>query len=112
MAREYKDMNPEERAAGFVSYFQMCMLDESEHGRHWRWPLGRDTAKEWLRLIRAESVSQAEVSALLAIVFRYRHEGSGWYDLAGQVYHWAESNGFAVPPLKVFWSLKDTAEFG
>ena len=98
------DLTPERLAEEFVAYFQMCMLDESEHGRHWRWPLGRDTAQEWLKLIRAESVSQGEVAVLLATAKRYKSEGSGWWDMAGQIYHWAKSQGFDVPAFEVFWS--------
>ena len=61
------------------------------------WCLGFDTAKEWLRLTEAVSVSPEEVSSLIAIVQINQRRSTAWDLMALWVYSWATENGFGVP---------------
>jgi len=57
--------------------------------------LGRETARKWLRLIDAKSVSESEVAALVATVTKGgKRWGILWRSLARQVSNWARSLGY------------------
>lgn len=90
-------MTPEEQAAKLVGYFERCAADEAVYEQKARWLLGRDAANEWLRLIQTDLLSPEEVSVLVKLVGENKYEGSGWFELAPGVSHWAKSNGFSIP---------------
>jgi hypothetical protein len=68
------------------------------------WDKGRKRAQEWLRLIDADNLSQTELATFMGVVHANRYRSSGWFDLAGCVYQWAVSQGFAAPSVEVFFS--------
>jgi hypothetical protein len=65
---------------------------------------GLATAREWLRVTRADSVSPAEISALLDAAHEDRYGSHGWGSLAAGIYEWSRSRGFSVPPRAVFFA--------
>src|ERR1700690_3795938 len=77
---------------------------------------GAKAAREWLRLIDADQVTEAEMSALIGMTCANMDEGSNWSDLAVGAYHWATSKGFKLPPREVYFnsqtmSLSDDSRF-
>ncbi len=84
-------MVPEEHAKALIGYFERCVAETPEDKK---WQIGLDTAREWLRLINAATVSPEEVAALIVVVDQFKFKESGWYDLALGVSHWAASSGF------------------
>jgi hypothetical protein len=54
-----------------------------------------ETAREWLRLIDAGSVSESEVGALVAMVTEGRWSGPRWIGLAHYISRWAHCLGFS-----------------
>ena len=101
-------MTLKEHAEALIGYFGRC-ANETPNEKVWQ--LGQDAANEWLRLINASTVSQAEAAGLIAIVDENKSSGSGWFDLALGVSHWAKSNGFPIPypfwPHKVIEDVSD-----
>jgi hypothetical protein len=98
-------MTPKEHAAVLIGYFERCAKQTPDEET---WRLGQATANEWLRLMNTATVSKPEVSALIASVDKNKYSGSGWFDLALGVSHWATSNGFLIPyPL---WPHKMTED--
>ena len=79
-----------DRAEGYIRYFDLV---NARH-RKYRWKLGSETAREWVRLMSADAVSEAEVAALTETLARYRWCGTIFCDLAHQVSSWACSLGF------------------
>ena len=60
----------------------------------YKFKLGAETVREWVRLVEKGVVSESEVSALMATVTRGRWWGTGWLGLALGVSNWAGSLGF------------------
>jgi hypothetical protein len=87
-------MKPEQHATTLVRYFERCAAETPSDER---WQLGTEMSKEWLRLINAERATPEEVEALSRVVDVYKNSGSGWFDLACGISHWAISNGFTIP---------------
>jgi hypothetical protein len=98
-------------AEGFVAYFEgFAVRLPGENLRR-----GLDTAREWLRLIEATSVSREEIATLLGVVQANQHRGSGWNSMAICVYSWAAKRGYPVPSAEEFvdhreWSREALAE--
>jgi hypothetical protein len=97
-----KDVTPRAHAAASVKYFDRVARESGQEV----WKYGLSTAREWLRLIDADSVSPTEVSAFIGVVHANRYRTSGWFDLALGVYHWARTNGFPVSPPDDFWATE------
>lgn len=96
-----KSMEPREHAEKLARYFERVAR---EYGSKEVWEKGQATAAEWLRLIEAEGVSDADVSAFLRMVHANRYRSSGWFELAWGVYRWVESKGIQVPPVEEFFA--------
>lgn len=92
-----------EHAKSLIRYFEM--INERTPAEKWR--LGAETAREWLRLIDSEVVSEPEVISLLGIADQNKGKGSGWTDLAMGVNWWARAKGFRGIWLVATLSLED-----
>jgi hypothetical protein len=66
------------------------------------WTEGLTTAREWLRLIEAPSVTVQDLSGLLRIASVNSYRGSGWNIMAIQIHQWATAHAHPVPSLKEF----------
>jgi len=79
-----------DRAEGYIRYFDLV------YARHhkYRWKSGAETAREWVRLMSSDVVSEAEMAVLVDTVARRRWWGTIWCDLADKVSAWACSLGF------------------
>ena len=86
-------------AEDLVNYFGRVAHENSQEV----WRKGLSTAQEWLRLIDAENVSQAELSKFIGIVHANRFRSSGWHDLALGAYNWVLAKGSPVPPVEEFF---------
>jgi len=62
------------QAEEWVAYYANCDIQFAKDS----WIRGLETAQEWLRLTKSASVSQHEVSSLLATAKANQHDGSGW----------------------------------
>jgi len=62
--------------------------------RKYKFKFLAETARDWLRLINAGSVSESEVAALVAKVTQGRWRGPRWVWLAHYISRWARSLGF------------------
>jgi hypothetical protein len=97
-------MTSEEHAEALIGYFSMV---ERENPGTRIWQLGQRTAETWLELIKSENISPNEVAELLSVAKEHKFEGSGWYDLALGIYHWAKKEGFEVPSYESFFSQSE-----
>lgn len=87
-------------AEWFVAYYGRC---DPEFAQDW-WRHGLDTARQWLRMTQSATVSEQEVSSLLAVAkTHWRESGSAWDLMAMSIYSWAEENGHTVPPIEDFF---------
>jgi hypothetical protein len=84
-------------AESSVKYFERIVRDYPAE----IWYKALATAREWLRLARADVVSNAEMSALLGAVYGHCHGSTAWWDLAAGVYQWVQSIGGSVPSFEV-----------
>ena len=87
-------MASEQQAIALAEYFDKCATETPGEER---WQLGAKMSREWLRLVNAKKATSEEVEALIRTVDVYKHSGSGWFDLACGISHWAISNGFPIP---------------
>jgi FixJ family two-component response regulator len=62
--------------------------------KKWKFKFLAETAREWLRLIEAGSVSEPDVAALVARVTHGRWSGPRWFGVAHYISRWACSLGF------------------
>lgn len=93
-------MNDGSFAEWFVAYYEQC---DPEFAEAW-WLRGLETARQWLRMTQSTTVSEEEVSALLAVAkTHWRESGSVWELMAISIYSWAEKNGHTVPPIEDFF---------
>jgi hypothetical protein len=87
------------QAARWVAYYEHCDI---QFARDW-WLRGLDTSKHWLRVTQSHSVSEQEVSVLLAAAKADHGNGSGWGLMATGIYFWAKALGHKVPPVEEFF---------
>jgi len=88
-----------------VGYFEaLAAADARDH-----WQRGLNTAREWLRLINAPSVSPKEVSSLVGIAQANQHRGSGWNVMAMGIRSWAAECGCTVPSFEEFYDRRGWA---
>ena len=100
-------MEATRRAEEWVAYYANCDI---QFAKDW-WIRGLETAQEWLRLTKSASVSQQEVSSLLATAKANQHNGSGWGIMALLMYSWAKQSGHEVPPLEDYLDWGRRAPF-
>ena len=91
--------NARDRAERLVRYFEQIARDEGGEV----WQKGLTTAQEWLRLIDAEHVSEAELLRFIGVVHANRYRTSGWYYLAGSAYFWVQSQDVPLPSSEKFF---------
>ncbi|MCP4537516.1 MAG: hypothetical protein GY832_10250 [Chloroflexi bacterium] len=90
---DFRDVTPAEHAHLLIKYFeQNCLEDPSSA----IWPLGLETAREWLKLIESEAPKESEVSTLVEKVFENKRTclSQGFFDTALGVYAWCKELGF------------------
>jgi hypothetical protein len=96
-----RELGTGEHAEKAAEYFEWLVSKYPSEA----WDRGLATAREWLRLTRADSVSPAEISALLDAVHKDCYSSHGWGSLAAGAYEWSRSRGFSVPPRAVFFAI-------
>lgn len=100
MARDDNARRDARRCAEeWVAYYNNC---DPQFAKDW-WIRGLETAQEWLRLTQSASVSQREVSSILATAKANQHNGSGWAIMALLIRSWAKQTGHKVPPREDFF---------
>lgn len=83
-----------------MAYYGQC---DPEFAQDW-WLRGLETARHWLRMTQSPTVSEQEVSALLAVAkTHWRDSGSAFELMAIAIYSWADENGHKVPPFEDFF---------
>ncbi len=87
-------MEARRQAEELVAYYANCDI-QFQFAKDW-WIRGLETAQEWLRLTTSASVSQHEVSSLLATAKANQHNGSGWGLMALLMYSWAKQSGLGA----------------
>ena len=88
-----------------VRYFEaLATPDARDH-----WQRGLNTAREWLRLINAPSVSPKEVSSLVGIAQANQRRGSGWNVMAMGIHSWAAECGCTEPSFEEFYDRREWA---
>ena len=100
--------NAHDRAVRLVRYFERITSDEGGEV----WQKGLSTAQEWLRLIDAENVSEAELLKIIGVVHANRFRTSGWSDLAGGVYFWVQLQGVSLPSGEKFFEPEGITHSG
>ena len=96
-----RDLEAREHAEELVKYFDRIIRD---FGDSEVWQKGLTTAQEWLRLIKADNVSSAELSAFIGVVHANWDRSSGWWTLAGGAYEWVRTKDATVAPEKEFFA--------
>ena len=66
------------------------------------WQKGLDTAREWLRLIDTEKVTQNELLSFLGVVHANRYRTSMWFSFAELAYDWVSSKKVSIPSREEF----------
>ncbi len=106
MSREGSHRAPRPFVDWCVRYFEaLAAADARDH-----WQRGLNTAREWLRLINAPSVSPKEVSSLVCIAQANQHRGSGWNLMAIGIRSWAAECGCTVPSFEEFHDRRGWAK--
>ena len=89
----FRKLDARRHAEEWVAYYDNCDI---QFAKDW-WIRGLETAREWLRLTQSGSVSQQEVSSILATAKANQHNGSGWGIMAVLIYSWAQQTGREIP---------------
>jgi len=89
------------RAENWVAYYAN---GDTQFAEDW-WIKGLETAQEWLRLTQSASVSQQDVSSLLATAKANHLKGSGWAVMALQIHSWARQTGHNAQPAADFFDF-------
>jgi hypothetical protein len=103
-----KDLNARERAESYLHYFERIARENDNEV----WEKGLTTTQEWLRLIDAEYVSEAELLKIIGVVHANRWRTSGWSGLAGDVYFWVQSQGVSLPSEEKFFESEGILHYG